>query len=359
MGTTCKARSPPGEAGGRGRLIRRPGEAGGPPGSDAPDLAPARGSCGWPYSGARLRNTVDQRAVLLALDVGNTQTVIGVFADAGETGAPGPVSRSAGGPGPRDLDDLRYHWRLATVAGRTADEYALLVTELCRLVGLDLGGSGESGRISGIALSSSVPVVTSALREMARTWFSMPVVVIEPGVRTGMPILYDNPKEVGADRVANAVGAIDLYGGPAIVVDLGTATTFDAISAAGEYLGGAITPGIEISMDALFAQAAALPRVELVEPRHVIGKSTVESIRSGAIFGYTALVDGLCRKIEDELGRSTVIATGGLAGLITPLSSAIEHHEPWLTLHGLRLVYERNVDHAAAKGEPDEGGGIG
>ncbi|HEV2360606.1 MAG TPA: type III pantothenate kinase, partial [Acidimicrobiales bacterium] len=139
------------------------------------------------------------------------------------------------------------------------------------------------------------------------------------------------------------VGAIDLYGGPAIVVDLGTATTFDVISAQGEYLGGAITPGIEISMDALFAQAAALRRVELVEPRSVIGKSTVESIQSGAIYGFVALVDGLCRRIADELGPATVIATGGLAGLIAPLSSEITHHEPWLTLHGLRLVYERNV----------------
>jgi type III pantothenate kinase len=162
-----------------------------------------------------------------------------------------------------------------------------------------------------------------------------------------MPILYDNPKEVGADRIANAVGAIDLYGGPAIVVDLGTATTFDAISAAGEYLGGAITPGIEISLDALFAHAAALRRVELVEPRHVIGKSTVESIQSGAVYGAVAMVDGLCRRIGDELGDPTVIATGGLAGLVTPLSSAIHHYEPWLTLHGLRLVYEHNVEREA------------
>ena len=146
-------------------------------------------------------------------------------------------------------------------------------------------------------MSSSVPEVTSAIREMAQVWFDVPLVVVEPGIRTGMPILYDNPKEVGADRVANAVGAIDLYGGPAIVVDMGTATTFDAISAAGEYLGGAITPGIEISMDALFEHAAALRRVELVEPRNVIGKSTVESIQSGAIYGYTGLVDAMCRRI--------------------------------------------------------------
>jgi type III pantothenate kinase len=158
-----------------------------------------------------------------------------------------------------------------------------------------------------------------------------------------MPILYDNPKDVGADRVANAVGAIDLYGGPAIVVDMGTATTFDAVSAAGEYLGGTITPGIAISMEALFEHAAALRRVELVEPRNVIGKSTVESIQSGAVYGYTGLVDAMCRRIAHELGPSAVIATGGLAGLITPLSEMIQHHEPWLTLHGLRLVFERNI----------------
>ncbi len=143
--------------------------------------------------------------------------------------------------------------------------------------------------------------------------------------------------------MANAVGAIDLYGGPAIVVDMGTATTFDAISAAGEYVGGAITPGIEISVDALFEHAAALRRVELVEPRNVIGSSTVESIQSGVIYGYTGLVDGMCRRISAELGPSTIIATGGLAGLIAPLSEMIQHHEPWLTLHGLRLVFERNV----------------
>ena len=194
-------------------------------------------------------------------------------------------------------------------------------------------------------MSSSVPEVTSAIREMAQVWFDAPLVVVEPGIRTGMPILYDNPKEVGADRVANAVGAIDLYGGPAIVVDMGTATTFDAISAAGEYLGGAITPGIAISMEALFEHAAALRRVELVEPRNVIGKSTVESIQSGAIYGYTGLVDAMCRRIAHELGPCAIIATGGLAGLVTPLSEMIQHHEPWLTLHGLRLVFERNVAH--------------
>ncbi|MCL4422070.1 MAG: type III pantothenate kinase [Actinobacteria bacterium] len=227
---------------------------------------------------------------------------------------------------------------MATVADRTADEHALLITELLALEDLD-----PSKVVTGVAITSSVPRVTAYLREMVRQRFATPLVVLEPGVKTGMPVLYDNPKEVGADRIANAVGAYDLYGGPAIVVDLGTATTFDAISAGGEYLGGAITPGIEISMDALFAQAAALRRVELIEPRNVIGKSTVESIQSGAMYGFAAQVDGLCDRIELELGECTVVATGGLAELIAPLCARIDTVDPWLTLHGLRLIYERNL----------------
>jgi type III pantothenate kinase len=157
-----------------------------------------------------------------------------------------------------------------------------------------------------------------------------------------MPILYDNPKEVGADRIANAVGAFELYGGPCIVVDFGTATTLDAISAKGEYLGGAILPGIEISLDALFARAAALRRIELVEPRNVIGKNTVESMQSGAVYGFAAQVDGLCERMKGELGDAVVVATGGLAALMTPLSRTIQHLEPWITLIGLRLIWERN-----------------
>jgi type III pantothenate kinase len=277
--------------------------------------------------------------VLLALDVGNTQTVIGVFdpPSEGDTGVP------PGGARQGELPDLRYHWRIATVAERTADEHALLLVSLLRLVGLDVRGEELTKHLSGIAISSSVPSVTMELRKMADRWFPVPLVVIEPGVKTGMPILYDTPKEVGADRIATAVGALDLLDPPIIVVDLGTATTFDVVSGAGEYLGGAITPGIEISMDALFASAAALRRVELVEPRNVIGKSTVESIQSGVIYGYVGLVDGLCRRIIDELGDARVVATGGLAEVIWPLSEMIGSHQPWLTLHGLRLVYERNA----------------
>ncbi|MGO9334339.1 MAG: type III pantothenate kinase [Acidimicrobiales bacterium] len=292
--------------------------------------------------------------MLLALDVGNTQTVVGLFAsvaarepnppDHGGGESETASARGVSGPGvPGELADLLHHWRIATVAERTADEYALLITELLRLVGLEFAGTRAGDGVDGIVVSSSAPDVTSAIREMARIWFDVPLVVIEPGIRTGMPILYDNPKDVGADRIANAVGAIDLFGGPAIVVDMGTATTFDAISAAGEYLGGAIAPGIEISTDALFEHAAALRRVELVEPRNVIGKSTVESIQSGVVYGYTGLVDGMCRRISEQLGPAAIIATGGLAGLITPLSDMIQYHEPWLTLHGLRLVFDRNV----------------
>jgi type III pantothenate kinase len=166
--------------------------------------------------------------------------------------------------------------------------------------------------------------------------------VLGPGVKSGMPILYDDPKEVGPDRIADAVGAYDLYGGPTIVVDFGTANTIEAISAQGEYMGGAIFPGIEISLDALFGRASLLRRVELVEPRHVIGKTTMESIQSGVVYGFAAQVDGLVHRFQKELGECTVVATGGLAELIKPVSETIEYLEPWLTLHGLRIVWQRN-----------------
>jgi type III pantothenate kinase len=254
--------------------------------------------------------------MLLVIDVGNTQTVIGLYGDS----------------------DLLDHWRIATNAERTSDEHALLFAQF-----LDQHGFSFDEDITGIAVSSVVPRLTAALREMTDRYFRFDAVVIEPGIKSGVPILYDTPREVGADRIANAVGTLDLYGGPAVVVDFGTATTFDAISVDGEYLGGAIVPGIEISMDALFARAAWLRRVELVEPRNVIGRSTVESIEAGAVYGTVAMVDGMVRRFEDELGKSTVIATGGLGGLIAPLSDTIQHHEPWLTLHGLRLIYQKNT----------------
>ena len=270
--------------------------------------------------------------MLLAIDVGNTETVVGLFVD--DLAAADVVTGPLDGNEPAGLV---HHWRLSTVAERTADEHALLLTQLLDLDGLDIDEA-----VSGIAVTSSVPLVTTNLRQMAARWFEVPTVVLEPGVKSGMPILYDNPKEVGADRIANAVGAYDLFGGPCVVVDLGTATTFDAISASGEYLGGAITPGVAISLDALFANAAALRRVELVEPRSVIGKSTVESIQSGALYGFAGQVDGLCRRFTAVLGEPTVVATGGLSELIAPYAEAIDYVEPWLTLHGLRIVYERN-----------------
>jgi type III pantothenate kinase len=277
--------------------------------------------------------------MLLAIDVGNTETVIGLFSLGPDDGPPAHARPASSEP--PEPTGMTHHWRLSTVDDRTPDEHALLLSNLLELSRLQFDDV-----VSGMAVTSSVPLVKTSLRQMAERWFDVPCVVLEPGLRSGMPILYDNPKEVGPDRIANAVGAYDLYGGPCVVVDMGTATTFDAISTDGEYLGGAIAPGLAISLDALFHHAAALRRVELVEPRSVIGKSTVESIQSGALYGFAAQVDGMCTRFAAELGPSAVVATGGLSDVIAPLSECIEHHEPWLTLHGLRLVYERNVRHS-------------
>ncbi len=252
--------------------------------------------------------------MLLAVDVGNTHTVVGLFVEA----------------------QLVDHWRIATNAERTSDELALMIQQF-------LGFHGFSfGAITGVSVCSGVPMLTAALREMTDRYFGFAALVLEPGVRTGMPILYDNPKEVGPDRIANAIGAFDRYGGPAIVVDFGTATTVEVISDKGEYLGGAIVPGIEISLDALFGRAAGLRRVELVEPSHVIGKSTVESIQSGVIYGFSGQVDALVDRVKAEIGEAEVIGTGGLAELIGPHTRSVRHYEPWLTLFGLRIVFERN-----------------
>jgi type III pantothenate kinase len=273
--------------------------------------------------------------MLLAIDSGNTQTVIGLF----------------------DGKRLADHWRIATVAERTADELALMIQQFLAFHGfapflVDAAGAptarsrpsaaDPAAPIDGVVLSSGVPRVTAELREMTERYFGFSALVLGPGVRTGMPILYDNPKEVGADRIANAVAAYDLYGGPSIVVDFGTANTIEAISEKGEYLGGAIFPGIEISMNALFERAAALGRVELVAPRHVIGKSTVESIQSGCVYGYSGQVDALVDRFQSELGECAVVATGGLAEPIITHSRTVQHYEPWLTLAGLRIVFERN-----------------
>jgi type III pantothenate kinase len=254
--------------------------------------------------------------MLLAIDVGNTQIVIGLY----------------------DGDQLHDHWRIATNDERTSDEHASLINDF-----LGFHGFSFDDDVQGLVISSGVPRITASLRDMSERYFGFPPLIVEAGVKTGMPVLYENPREVGPDRIANAVGAYDLYGGPTVIVDFGTATTFEAVSAKGEYLGGAIVPGIEISLDALFGRAALLRRVELVEPRNVIGKTTVESVQSGAVYGFSSLVDGLVQRFERELGECTVVATGGLGALIASLSTTIQHVEPWLTLHGLRLIYEKNA----------------
>ena len=271
--------------------------------------------------------------MLLAIDVGNTETVIGLFGpDRPEQPDAMGFARASGERG------LAYHWRISTVSERTPDEHAMMLTQLLDLEGLDLRSA-----LSAIAISSSVPAVTTQLRRMANRWFSdLEVTVLGPGTKSGMPILYDNPREVGADRIADAVGAYDLYGGALVVVDLGTATVFDVVSAKGEYLGGAIAPGVAISLEALYAHASALRSVELVRPRSAIGRSTAESIQSGVLYGFAGQVDGVVERIKEELGEATVVATGGLAGLIAPYAKTVQHVEPWLTLHGLRIVHERN-----------------
>lgn len=264
--------------------------------------------------------------MLLAIDVGNTQSVLGLYDpqdDAGEGAAVGLVS----------------HWRLSTDTERTPDEYSVLIRSLLGTAGVDLEAD-----IVGVAICSGVPRVLAGLREMVGRYLRCDPIVIEPGVKTGMPILYDNPKEVGADRIANAIAAFDLYGGPTIVVDFGTGNNFDVISENGEFLGGAIAPGIEISLDALFGRAAALRAVELVEPRSVIGKSTVESIQSGTVYGFAAMVDGMVDRFAAEMGEINVVATGGLVQLIAPVARTTKNVEPFLTLHGLRIVHQRNTD---------------
>jgi type III pantothenate kinase len=275
--------------------------------------------------------------MLLVIDVGNTQTVIGIYGEEEERVDGGDGIDDAASPKSGAERDLLDHWRISTNAERTSDELALAVQEF-----LAFHGFSFEEDVDGVALCSSVPSVTAAVREMSERYFGFRALVVEPGVKTGMPILYENPKEVGADRIADAVAAYDLYGGPTVVVDFGTTTTLEAISARGEYLGGAILPGIEISLDALFARAAALRRVELIEPRSVIGKNTIESIQSGALYGFAAQVDGIATRIMDEIGEATVVATGGLAAVIAPYSRCITEHEPWLTLHGLRLIFEKN-----------------
>ncbi|MBA3781851.1 type III pantothenate kinase [Nocardioides sp. InS609-2] len=255
---------------------------------------------------------------LLAADIGNSYTVLGLL----------------------DGDEVACHWRVATDERRTSDEWAVLVRSL-------LADSDKLDAVSGIAVCATVPSVLHEWREMlGRHFADVPAVVVEPGVRTGVPVLMDNPREVGADRIMNALAALRLYGGPAIVVDFGTATTFDVVSAAGQYVGGAIAPGIEISLEALGRRGAQLRKVELVRPRSVIAKNTVEALQSGMLFGVASQVEGIVSRMIAELGVAaeavSIIATGHLAPLVQAECSCFTEYSPWLTLQGLRLVYERN-----------------
>ena len=250
--------------------------------------------------------------MLLTIDVGNTNTVLGAF----------------------EGDLLTDSWRVKTDSRTTADEMMLTFRGLL----------AEQPPLTGIALCSTVPAVLREMRLMFDTYFrSVSTVIVEPGVKAGVSVLTDNPREVGADRIVNTLAVYERYGGPAIVVDFGTSTNLDVVSSRGDFLGGALAPGIQISLDALAQRAAQLRKVELVRPRSAIGRNTVEALQSGALYGFAGQVDGLVRRITEELGEvKAVVATGGLAGIVVPESRTITDHDPDLTLHGLRLVFLRN-----------------
>lgn len=257
--------------------------------------------------------------MLLAVDVGNSQTVIGVF----------------------DGSSLVHHWRISTDPERTPDELALLFGGLLRFGGLDF-----THNVHGLIVSSVVPVVTEMLRVMAHKYFPFPPVVVGPGVRTGMSLAVDNPREVGADRLVTALAAYHELGGPGIVVDFGTATSFDVYSGDGRFLGGVIAPGVGTSIQALSTKGAQLPRIELAAPERAIGRSTVEAMRAGGVYGFAGAVDRIVEEVTAELtdgSEPVVVATGGLAPSVFEACRSVHHHDPWLTLKGLRVVWERNT----------------
>ncbi len=263
--------------------------------------------------------------LLLTIDCGNTQTVFGLFE--AETDLNNRTSETG----------LLGHWRISTIQERTEDELAVLIDGF-----LDFTGKDWLKHLSGFSIASGVPQVTANLRQLVGRYFNFEPLILGPGVKTGIDILYDNPKEVGADRIANAIGAHDLYDGACIVADFGTGTTLDVISESGQYLGGSISPGIEISLDALIDKAAALFAVEVKAPKSAIGKTTMSSLQSGIVYGFAGQVDGLIDRMKEEVGETKVIATGGLAPLIAPHTRNIDLVEPWITLHGLRVVWEMN-----------------
>jgi type III pantothenate kinase len=271
--------------------------------------------------------------MLLVLDVGNTNTVLGVFAQGAQP------------------EQLIANWRVATIATQTVDEYGVLFRNLFAMDNLEVKS------VRGIVISSVVPPLDSTLRQVCERYFHTKPLFIEPGVKTGMPVHYDNPAEVGADRIVNSVAAFEKYGGPCVVVDFGTATTFDCVSSKGEYEGGVICPGIGISADALFERTARLPRVDIRKPPRIIGSTTVGSLQSGLYYGYLGLVDGILDLLLGELGKETkVIATGGLASLFGTGSKYIKHVDDFLTLEGLRIIWERNAPgKSGAPSKPSSG----